>query len=101
MNRIDVEDLSRADDCRNVQVALRRRRWSNARGFIGKTDMKRISIDVAVNGDSLNAHLLAGPNDAASDLAAISDQDLLELAWIEGHKTMRHKKAQNAQKVFL
>src|SRR5215217_940602 len=94
MNRIDVEDLSRADDCRNVQVALRRRRWSNARGFIGETDMKRISIDVAVNGDSLNAHLLAGPNDAASDLAAVSDQDLLELAWIEGHKqcaTKKHK----------
>src|SRR5215212_6757052 len=100
MNRVDVEDLSRADDCWNVQVALRGRSWPNARGFIGKTDMKRVSINVAVNGDSLDAHFLARPNDAASDLAAVSDQDFLELAWIERHKQCATKK-QKCTKCFL
>jgi hypothetical protein len=58
MDRIDVEDLGRANDRRNVQVTLRGRRWSNARGFVSETDVQRIAIDVAVNSDSLDAHSL-------------------------------------------
>ena len=101
MNSVDVENLSRADDGWNVEITLRGRGWSNTRGFVGETDVQRISIDVTVNGDRLDPHLLARPDYAASDLAAISDQDLLELAWIERHKNDKndcHKKAQKAQK---
>src|SRR4029079_15561949 len=100
MNRIDVEYLSRADDGGNVEITLRGRRWSNTRGFVGEAHVQRIAIDVAVNGDRLDAHLLAGPDDATSNLAAIGDQDLLELARIKSHKKMRRKKAQKTQVVI-
>src|SRR3954447_1258463 len=96
MNRIDVEDLSGADDGGNVEITLRGRRWSNTCGFVGEAHVQRIAIDVAVNGDRLDAHLLAGPDDATSNLAAIGYQDLLELARIKSHQknlaTKRHKK---------
>jgi hypothetical protein len=85
MNRIDVKNLCRAYDCGNVEITLRGGSWSNAGSFIGETDMQRISIDVAVNRDCPDAHLLAGPDDATSDLATIGNQDLLELAWIKSH----------------
>src|SRR5689334_7805338 len=94
MNRIDVEDLRGADDGGNVEIALRGRRWSNARCFVGETDVQRIAIDVAVNGDRLDAHLLASPDNATGNLAAIGDQDFLELAWIKSHEiraTKKHK----------
>ena len=53
--------------------------------------MQRVAIDVAVNSDSLDAHLLAGPDDATGDLATIGDQDLFELARIESHKNLPQK----------
>ena len=49
-----------------------------------------------MNGDRLDAHLLARPDDATSDLAAIGDQDLLELARIEMPSEIRHKKHKSA-----
>src|SRR5581483_8271837 len=79
MNRIDVENFRRADDGRNVQVALRRRRRANAGRLIGKPDMKRIAIDIAVHGDRANAHLFASPDDPAGNFSAISDQDFAKV----------------------
>src|SRR5215212_2576054 len=101
MNRIDVENLGGADDGGNVEITLRGRCWSDARCFVSETDMQRVAIDVAVNGNRLNAHLLAGPDDATGNLAAIGDQDLFELARIKGHKKMRRKKAQKTQINFV
>jgi hypothetical protein len=63
--------------------------------------MQRIAIDVTVNGDRLDAHLLAGPDDATGNLAAIGDQNLLKLARIKSHKKMRRKKAQKTQVVVV
>ena len=64
--------------------------------------MQRISIDVAVNRDRLNAHFFAGPDDATSDLATIGDQDLLELARIKSHqKTLAAKKHKTHKIVFV
>jgi hypothetical protein len=45
-----------------------------------------------VNGDGLDSHFLAGPDDATGDLATIGDQDLLELARIKSHKKSAAKK---------
>jgi hypothetical protein len=48
-----------------------------------------------MNSDGLNTHLLASPDDATRDLAAIRDQDFFELARIKSHNysaTIRHKK---------
>src|SRR5262249_24817210 len=83
-----------------IQVALRGRCWSNAGCLVGKTDVQRIAIDVAVNSDCLDSHLLAGPDNATGNLAAVCDQDLFELARIESHKkpaTKKHK----THKMFL
>jgi hypothetical protein len=44
-----------------------------------------------MDGDRLDAHLLARPDDAAGDLAAIGDQDFFELARVESHSTKKHK----------
>src|SRR6185369_6728479 len=41
MDRIDVEDLSGADDGRNVEITLRRGRWPNARRFISEPHVQR------------------------------------------------------------
>ena len=35
MNRVNIRDFRRADDCRNIQIALRRRRCADANGFVG------------------------------------------------------------------
>src|SRR6185503_15455828 len=85
MNRIDVKDFRGADDGRNVEITLGGRCWSNARCFVGETNVQRVTIDVTVNRDRLDAHLLTGPDDATGNLATIGDQDLLEFAWIKSH----------------
>src|SRR5581483_1704759 len=47
--------------------------------LIGKPDMKRIAIDIAVHGDRANAHLFASPDDPAGNFSAISDQDFAKV----------------------
>src|SRR5690349_18920103 len=85
MNRVDIKDFRGADDCRDIEITLGRWCWSNTRCFVGETNVEGIAIDVAVNGDRLDAHLLAGPDDATSNLATIGDQDLLKFARIKSH----------------
>ena len=41
-------------------------------------DMQRVRVGVGIDGDGRDAHLAGGLDDAAGDLAAIGDQDLLE-----------------------
>src|SRR4029077_14069012 len=53
--------------------------------FISKTDMKGIAINVAVKRDSTNAHLLAGPDNTAGNLAAVGDQYFLKLSKFRYH----------------
>ncbi len=86
MNRVDVEQFRRADDCRDVQVALRGGRRANTHGLVGETHVERVAIDVAVYRDGPNAHLFTRPDDAAGDLAAIGDQNLAESALSVVHK---------------
>jgi hypothetical protein len=45
-----------------------------------------------VDGDGLDSHFLASPDDAAGNLAAIGDQDFFELARVKGHKKLAAKK---------
>src|SRR6185295_2768596 len=91
MNRIDVKDFRGADDGRNVEITLGRRCWSNAGCLVGETNVQRVTIDVTMNGDRLDAHLLAGPDNATGNLASIGDQDLLEFARIKCHINSQQK----------
>ena len=85
MNRVDVENFCGTDDGGNIQVTLSGRRRANACCFIGKAHMKRIAIDVAMDGDRADAHLFARPNNTTGNLAAIGDQYLLELSNFRRH----------------
>src|SRR5207249_6634363 len=57
-----------------------------ARSLVSETHVKRVSIHVAVHSHRADAHLFAGPDDSAGNLAAIGDQDLAE-----GSRAVVHK----------
>ena len=48
--------------------------------LVGHLDMQRVAVGVGVDRDGLDAHAPRGLDDAAGDLAAIGDQDLVEHA---------------------
>ncbi len=80
MDRIDVGDLSRGDNGRHVEIAVRGPRWPNADGFVGKADMERVPVCLRVDRDGADAELAAGVDDAQRNLAAIGNQDLTKHA---------------------
>jgi hypothetical protein len=75
MDGVASRALRDLDDPRRVEVALAwRRRADRVRG-VGGTDMQRVAVDVAVDGDRAEAEVMAGPDDTERDLAAIGDED--------------------------
>ncbi len=80
MDGVDVSDLGRTDDRGNIQIALGRRRRSDAYSLIGISDMQSFAISLGMHGDGLYPHLLARPNDPARDLATIGYQNFADLA---------------------
>ena len=80
MNGIDVCNLGCRDDCGDVQIAVRKPRRANANGLVGKLDMKRVAVGLAVNGDRANAEFPAGIDDAECDFTAIGYQNLTKHA---------------------
>src|SRR5258708_3325038 len=85
MDRVNVEDFGSADDRGNVEVALGRRRGPDAGRFVGKANVERISVNVAVHGDGADTHLFAGPDNSAGDLATVGDQNLTKSSWAVVH----------------
>ena len=71
VDRIDIRDLGGADHRRNVEIALRQLRRTNANGFVGKTDVQRIPVSLAIDCDRADAEFLACANDTQGYLAAI------------------------------
>jgi hypothetical protein len=80
VDRVGAGDLGRADQRRDVEVALPRRRRPDAHRLIGELDVQRVGVGGRVDRDRLDAHLATGADDAERDLAAVGDQDLLEHA---------------------
>src|SRR5437899_11853292 len=78
MYRLDIGNLGCADDGRNIEVALRQLRWSDADGLVGKAHVQRIAVRLAVDRDGAHPQLLAGADYAQGNLSAIRDQDFLE-----------------------
>src|SRR5207245_7178239 len=60
------------------EIALPRRRGSDADRLVAGAHVEGGAVRVAVDGDGANAHLAAGPGDADGDLAAIGDEDLAD-----------------------
>ncbi len=78
MDRVGLGDLGGRNDGRDVQVRGGRRIGADADVFVGETHVKSIAVGLAVDGNSPDAELPAGRDDAQGDLPAVGDQDLLE-----------------------
>ena len=86
MNSVHIKNLGGANNRGNVQITLGRRCGADAGSLVSETHVKRVAIHVAVHGDRADAHLFAGPDDSAGNLAAIGNQD-----FAEGSRAVVHK----------
>jgi hypothetical protein len=78
VNGLRVRDLGRRDDCRHVEVALRRRRRTDADRFIGQPDVLGFAVCFRMDDHGLDAEFAAGTLDAQRDFSAIGDEDFPE-----------------------
>lgn len=69
-----------------VEVAEPCRWRSNMHGLVGRFDVKRMPIGVAVNGDCLNPESLGGPHDPAGYFASVRYQNLLYSPRLRGRE---------------
>ena len=76
MNRVDVGDFGRGDDGGHIEIAVGRARRADADGLVGKADVERVAVGLAVDGDRANAEFPAGVENAQRNFAAIGNQDL-------------------------
>src|SRR4029079_9863227 len=63
---------------RDVQVALARRRRSDAHRLVGELDVERVGVGRRVDRHRADAHLAQGADDAQRDLAAVRNEHLVE-----------------------
>ncbi len=79
VNRVGVDDLGGRNDVGNIEVGVGRGRRADAHRLVGEADVHRIGIGGRMDRDGLDAHLMTGAMDAERDLAAVGDQQLLDL----------------------
>ena len=84
MDSIGVSDFTSCDDCRDIQIAIRRAIRANADRFVCEFDMHGVSVSFGMDGDSGNAHFFAGAMNTQCNLAAIGDEDFFEQALVLG-----------------
>jgi hypothetical protein len=70
--------LGDGDDPPGVKVARARRRGTEPIALVAGRDVQRIRIGIRIHRDGADAQAPRGARDAASDLAAVGDQDLVE-----------------------
>jgi hypothetical protein len=78
VDRVGVDDLGGGNDVGDVEVGFGRRRWADAHGFVGQSDVHRVGVRGRVHGDGLDAHFVAGAVNAERDLAAVGDEQLVD-----------------------
>jgi hypothetical protein len=66
------------DDFIDAEVAFRRGRGTQVRGFVGHADGERGSVGIGVDGYARDVHFAESANEADGDFTAIGDQDLAE-----------------------
>ena len=80
MDGLGAVSLGRGEDALDVEIAFRRRRWTDMSRFIGQRTCRRRAVGVGVHGDARDAEFAESPHQAHSDLAAIGDEYLVEHA---------------------
>jgi hypothetical protein len=78
MNGVGAGDFGRADDRRDVQVAVGAPRRSDADVFIGVLDVQGVLIGLGIDSDRADTELAARDNHPQRDLSTIGDQDLFK-----------------------
>ena len=76
MNRVHISNLCRRNHRRHIQIAVAQPRRPNANRLVGKADVQRIAIRLAVDSDRANPEFLARVQNAQRDLAPIGNQNL-------------------------
>ena len=78
MNGVGAVPPRRVDDLVDAEIAFRRRRRPQMRGFIRHLHRQRRAIGVRINRDARNARLAQRAHDAHGDLSSIGDQNFSE-----------------------
>ena len=78
MHRLGAGFLASVNDAVSAQIAFGRWRRSDQDGLIGLADMQGLGISLGIDRHGRDPHSPRCADDAAGDLAAIGDQDLLE-----------------------
>ena len=78
MNRLRAGLLAGRHDLVDQQVGLRRGRRADQHLLVGLAHVQRVGVGLGIDRHRLDAEPLAGADDAAGDLAAVGDQDLVE-----------------------
>src|SRR5882672_11307415 len=78
MDRVGAADLRRGEDGGNVQVALLRRRRTDADGLVREADVQRARVRGGVDRDGLHAQLARRADDPQRDLSAVGDEDAVK-----------------------
>src|SRR5665213_744001 len=84
MHRVDAGDLAGREQRRHVEVAVLRRRRSDADALIGKPHMHGIGVGGGMHRNGVDPELLARAQDAQGNLAAIGYQDLVKHVFPSG-----------------
>ena len=72
------------DDAPGHEIAFADGRSADMHRLVGHGDMQRAGVGVGMDGDGGDAHAPRGADDAAGDLAAVGDQDLVEHRFSSG-----------------
>ena len=78
MHRFRAGLLAGGDDLVDQKIGLRGRRRADGDRLVGHFDVQRVLVGFRIDGDRFHAHLARGLDDAAGDLAAVGDQNLVE-----------------------
>ena len=75
------------EDVIDAQIAVLRCPTADRHRLVAGEHMARAGVGLGIDGDGLHAKAARGRGDAAGDLAAVGNQDLLEHHWLPGARS--------------
>ncbi len=75
MDRIGPSGRGDLEDLLGVQIGLGRGRRSHVPGLVGQLHVQRVAIEVRIDGNRVDAHLLGGADDPHRDLSPVGDEE--------------------------
>ena len=86
MDRLRVRHFRCGNDRRHVEITFRRRRGTDANGFVGHADMFQIAVDRGMHRNGFDAQRVARAQYSQRDFAAVGDNDFIEHRHLADHK---------------